>query len=218
MTDNGGKTMGQTNMITKFARPAMAVLIAAVAGCQTVLPPKVEPVALMEDQQPLVIDEATQLRDYEKSTLYYPSSATEAGSTRAPFASRDNAGKVERAFVEPALFLVNVASIPVDVFIKPPFSPYDWHGAVTDATYTAQPAYPVDEQAQDTTGTPGAPADEAGPVPAADSLAPSPSEPVRDPSGQPSNLPTANQGPNEMPAMPADNAPSPTPSPSDGAQ
>jgi len=192
-------------------------LAAMTVGCQTVLPPKTQPVALMEEQRPLVIDDATQLRDFEKSTVYYPSSATQAGSTRFPFAARSNAPKVERAFVEPALFLANVVALPFTLFIKPPGTSYDWHAEVTGPSYTVQPAYPAEatatgsptqDRAAGEAGTPG------GPVPEAQSPVPSVSEPVRDPSGVQPNLPTENQGPNEIPGTPADSSPQPSAPPS----
>ena len=196
------------------------------AGCQTVLPPKNEPVALMEHQQPMVIDEATQRRDFEKSTFYYPSQATEAGSPRFPFAARSGASRIERAAVEPALFLANVAVLPFTYLVKPPGTAYDWHATVTEPSYTVQPAYPVEAPATGGTrgdgaaaggGGGGGGADDVGLVPDPQSPVPNPSEPVRDPTGAQPNLPTENQGPNETPGAPADSTPQPTAPPGDAS-
>jgi hypothetical protein len=198
--------------------PLSSILV--LSSCQTVLPPKSEPVALMEDQQPLLIDDATQMRDFERSTVYYPSGSVEAGSTRFMFAPRVNASRVERGFVDPVMFAANVVTLPVTLFMKAPGTSYDWPAAVTDPSYTVQPAYPPEAPVSATTGTDAAADNTAGdpsvPVPEAQSPVPGPSEPVRNPGGDQPNLPTENQGVNEVPGRPSGGAPQPSAPPSGG--
>ena len=210
-------TRNQVIRAISMQRLTLAAIVAGgalVGGCQKVLPPRNEPVTLMEDQQPLDIDQATQLRDWEKSTLNYPNGAVVAGSTRFPLAARPQARTLERNLAEPVLFLANVVAVPITYFFKPPFEPYTWHGEITPASYTVQPAYPVEAAAtnpQPGVGNEGAGLDDTnvGPVPPAQSPVPSISEPVRDPSGEQPSLPTENQGPTEVPGTPADANPQP---------
>jgi hypothetical protein len=195
---------------------AAASSAALMGGCQKVLPPKNEPVALIESQIPPQRDEATVRRDFEKSTLYYPNGTTVAGSTRFPLAPRAQAGHLERNLVEPALFLGNVVALPFTYLVKPPFEPYDWKGVVTPPSDTVQPAYPAESSSS--TAGPGAGGDgmeatDGGPVPAAQSPVPGASEPVRNPSGEQPPLPTENQGVTEVTGTPPDANPQPvTPS------
>src|SRR5687767_7115072 len=122
------KQSTQSRMITLAVLGAVAGGGTLSGGCQKVLPPKSEPVALIESQVEQTPDEATVRRDFEKSTLYYPNGTVEAGSTRFPLAPRAQAGQNERNVVEPALFLANVVVLPFTYFYKPAFEPYDWHG------------------------------------------------------------------------------------------
>ncbi|HEV7302107.1 MAG TPA: hypothetical protein VGN72_22410 [Tepidisphaeraceae bacterium] len=208
---------------------------AMAGGCQKVLPPRTQPVVLMEEQRPLPVDQATQLRDWEKSTLYYPNGSVVAGSTRFPLAPRAQAGQYERNAVEPVLFLANIVALPITYFYKPPFESYTWNGEITPASFTVQPAYPYEGDPSAPTaplpgdGVGGANLDgtNVGPVPPAQAPVPSVSEPVRRPSGEQPPLPTENQGVTEVPGRPADANPQPvaprptprsTPRPSGGSR
>jgi hypothetical protein len=124
----------------------MASLAAAasIMGCQSAFPPNNKPVALMDEQRPLTIDQATQQRGYDKSTLYYPNGAVVAGHPRITFTTPDNAEGIERNLVDPILFVTNMVLLPFTYLVQPPGSSYDWHGAITEPTYTAQPAYPTE--------------------------------------------------------------------------
>jgi hypothetical protein len=194
----------------QFVHWAILCFLSAIlvqTGCQKVLPPKNEPVALIEDQVPLEIDVATQKRDFDKQTIYYPNGGAEAGSTRFPWGTRAKADYVEQQVMDPVLFVANSVSLPFTYFVKTPFSPYDWYGAMTEPSYTVQPAYPpeTDEKTKTPTDQSAPPAENAAPtaapqgVPPAQAPVPNPSEPVKEPSGDRQNPPAQNQGGTEKP-------------------
>jgi hypothetical protein len=191
-------------------------ILALSAGCQRVLPPKVEPVVLMEDRIPLEPDEATVIRAFDGSTSYYPNGATEAGSTRFPWGPRARASNVENELMGLPIFAANVVSLPFTYFVKPPFSPYVYPGAVTSPTYTAMPAYPTEAPAPGPTDAPAPPTAD-GPVPPAQAPVPSVNEPVRETTGEQPPSPTENTGPNEIPITPPDSTPAPVTPPTGGA-
>lgn len=192
---------------------SLSSILTSSIGCQRVLPPKNEPVVLMEDRVPLEPDEATVLRDFDKSTSYYPSGATEALSTRTPWAQRAKAKRFESVVMGVPIFAANVVSLPFTYFFKEPFGRYTYHGSITNPTYTAMPAYPAEAPVTGPTEGNAAPVDPGlnGPVPPTDALVPGVNEPVRDPSGEQPLTPTQNPGADG--ATPADDA---TATPADG--
>src|SRR5215204_4694264 len=69
-----------THLISRAAVVASATpfLFVVMTGCQRIPPNR--PVAL--NDEPIVVDEAMEIRDWDRSTAYYGNGATVAGATR----------------------------------------------------------------------------------------------------------------------------------------
>ncbi len=145
-TSRSARLIGRRSWTTPaILYPLSSILL--FTGCQQVLPPKVTPVTLMEDQNPHVVDASTTHREFDRSTSYYPSGAVESPSTRFPFGPREGARSGEAELLAVPLFLGNVVALPFTYLFKPPFSTHVYHGDYTNPTHTALPAYPVEAAA-----------------------------------------------------------------------
>ncbi len=117
---------------------AWAVLLSA--GCRRVRTSP-EPDAL--NDTPLIVDEAMQIRDWDRSTAYYPSGAVVAGSPRRTFEPRDDTRLSYAA--DPLIGLANFVIIPFTYFSTPPFTKVPSRGAIVPPTHTAVPEVRVIE-------------------------------------------------------------------------
>lgn len=114
-------------------------IIAGSIGCQrTATTSRPEPL----NETPLVVDEAIQLRDWERSTAYYPNGAVVAGNTGFFFEPDENLSNWQYLLIEPPLFVLNVALLPVSLVMTPPCVPVVYEGAKIPPTYTAQVPLP----------------------------------------------------------------------------
>lgn len=122
---------------SKFSSCALGVLASAgmalSTGCQRTQPNR--PVALSD--APLVVDEAMQLRDWDRQTAYYASGATVAGAKRTTFEPRyDNRYNYA---ADPLIGVGNIVLIPFTYFRTPWGQEVVHRGAITPPTHTAMP-------------------------------------------------------------------------------
>src|SRR5687768_10625841 len=118
---------------------ALVLAALAVAGCQGIVPP---PTRSPVNDSPLVVDEAMQLRDWERSTNYYANGATVAGGTGYVWQTHEAVNPGHRRFVEAPVAVLNIASMPVGVFINSPWERQVIRGETVPPTYTGQPPLP----------------------------------------------------------------------------
>ena len=90
---------------------------------------------------PLVVDEAMQRRDWERSVAYYPNGDTVSGHNRFPVRSDADVGQNEYG---PALFdigasLAQTVALPFTYLAIPPFAKAVYTGENIGPTYTAMP-------------------------------------------------------------------------------
>jgi hypothetical protein len=111
---------------------ALAGTIVAT-GCQRIQRPQPDRL----NDTPLVVDEAMQIRDWDRSTSVYANGATVAGATRLTFEPSDD-GPINYA-ADPAIGLTNFVIIPFTYFWIPPFTKIEYHGAIIPPTYMAVP-------------------------------------------------------------------------------
>jgi hypothetical protein len=124
------------NASKALATISLGVLASAslfVVGCQRVQPPVPDRL----NDTPLLVDEAMQIRDYDRSTAVYANGGVVAGSPRLTFEPKDDT-RLNYA-VDPAIGLTNFVIIPFSYFWIPPFKEIEHHGAIVPPTYTAQP-------------------------------------------------------------------------------
>lgn len=135
--------MSLTRNTLTIASRALGVLASAgmvlSTGCQRIPPNR--PVAL--NDAPLIVDEAMQIRDWDRSTGYYASGNVPAGATRLTFEPK-NDNRYNYAF-DPLIGLANFAIIPFTYFRTPPFTTIVHQGAIVPPTHTAMPPMRVIE-------------------------------------------------------------------------
>jgi hypothetical protein len=111
---------------------------AALLGCQPTRPNGVERV----NNAPLIVDEAMQRRDWDRSTAYYANGDTVADGTGYMYETHETIPDPWRRVVDPAVASLNIALLPVGVFLNSPFVPQTYQGAILPPTYTAVPPLP----------------------------------------------------------------------------
>ena len=101
---------------SKLVMTAAVVAFAAGAGCQKVVPPA--PMAL--NNEPIVVDEAMQRRDFEPVTAYWANGVTVAGPTGVYFEPHNKVPPgVARGAVESPLFVMHTILLPFDMLWDP---------------------------------------------------------------------------------------------------
>src|SRR5688572_24018413 len=113
-------------------------IAAAATGCQRV--PKNEPVALNDN--PLIIDEAMQLRDWDRSSATYENTATVGGPHGRVFEVKDDAPAYQQVAADVPITLANFVIMPYTLIRTPPTRAVPYRGAITPPTYTAVPPLP----------------------------------------------------------------------------
>ena len=112
---------------------ASAGFLSLGAGCQRV--PSPQPDRL--NDAPLLVDEAMQIRTWDRSTAYYASGNTVAGHTRVTFEPSDD--NALNYVVDPSIGLGNFVIIPFTYFWDLPFSKVDYQGAIVPPSHYAMP-------------------------------------------------------------------------------
>ena len=117
----------------------LMALAMSAAGCQGVS--KKYPSAPVNNT-PLVVDEAMQIRDWDRSTSHYANGATVAGGTAYCWETADWVNQGHRRFVDGPVATLNIVSMPVGLFVNSPFEKQVIHGEIVPPTYTGQPPLP----------------------------------------------------------------------------
>ena len=123
--------------LPKISICALGVLASAgmilSTGCQRVQ--RNRPVAL--NDEPLVVDEAMQIRDWDRSTAHYANGDTIAGATRLTFEPKYDDRR--NYAVDPLIGVGNIVLIPFTYFRTPPRTTVVHQGAIVPPTHTAMP-------------------------------------------------------------------------------
>lgn len=92
--------------------------------------------------EPLVVDEAMQIRDWNRVTALYANGDTAAGATGFPFTTRRDQPEWRYAALEAPLFVFQAVTLPIHLAIAGPTREVHYAGATIDTTYTAMPPLP----------------------------------------------------------------------------
>jgi hypothetical protein len=92
--------------------------------------------------EPLMVDEAMQLRDWNRVTALYASGDTAAGATGFPFTTRQDQPEWRYAALETPLFVFQAIALPVNLIIAGPTREIHYAGATIEPTHTAMPPLP----------------------------------------------------------------------------
>ncbi|MGH7213364.1 MAG: hypothetical protein ACREIT_01085 [Tepidisphaeraceae bacterium] len=106
------------------------------AGCQIAnQPTKPEPLV----ETPLVVDEATQRRDWDRSIAYYANTSVVAGPTLFIWEAPEDMPDWQRGAWEPLLFIGNTVALPVAAVLTPPWTAQTYRGVALEPTHFAVP-------------------------------------------------------------------------------
>ncbi len=112
--------------------------LAAISGCQLNVN---RPIKADLNQTPLVVDEAMQKRDWDRSVARYANGDTLAGPDLIVF---DNTTPDPyMRLTDPVISTINDSLVPVTTILFPPWKDVIYQGVQTPPTYTAQPAWRV---------------------------------------------------------------------------
>ena len=121
--------------------PTICVSLAActlgVIGCQMRQERTTEPMS----DTPLVIDEATQKRDFPKIEATYPNGAVAAGSTWETIEPKSDMPYKMNTLAEAPISVANMIMAPYQM-IRHWQGPITYPGAIIEPTYNAMPAAP----------------------------------------------------------------------------
>jgi hypothetical protein len=94
-----------------------------------------------QTRPPMIVDEAMQRRDWERSVSYYPNGDTVSGHNRFPLRTDLQPGTNEygAAAYDIAASLVQTVALPFTYVFVPPFSRAVYHGDDVGPSYTAMP-------------------------------------------------------------------------------
>ena len=108
-----------------------------MVGCQMRQERTTEPMS----DTPLVIDEATQKRDFPKTEATYPNGAVAAGSTWETIEPKSDLPYNTNTLTEAPIALANIIMSPYQM-IRHWQGPITYPGAIIEPSYTAMPAMP----------------------------------------------------------------------------
>jgi len=113
---------------------ALLALSGGITGCA-------QPQQQAHTPPPLVVDEAMQMRDFERSVAYYPNGDTVSGIDRFPIRSTHNEGdnQYASAAFDLAASLGQTIALPFTYLFVPPFTRGVYHGDDVGPSYTAMP-------------------------------------------------------------------------------
>jgi hypothetical protein len=121
-----------------FARRSLvplALLAASITGCGT------QTQQQQPTRSPMVVDEAMQRRDWERSVAPFPNGSTVSGYNRFPLRTDLQPGDNEygAAVYDVCASLGQTIALPFTYLFIPPFAKAVYHGDVIGPTYTAMP-------------------------------------------------------------------------------
>ena len=125
--------------LSRAAVVASATLFVVTTGCQRVQPNR--PVAL--NDTPIVVDEAMQIRDWDRSTATYANGAVVAGAPRVTWEPKND--NRYNYVADPAIGVANIVTIPFTYIWIPWGQTVVHRGAITPPTHTAVPPVGVIE-------------------------------------------------------------------------
>jgi hypothetical protein len=114
-----------------------AVALVAL-GCQRTIPNTADRLS----NAPLIVDEAMQMRDWDRTIAHYPNGDTVAGGNGYMFRTHETIPEPYRRVVEPAVAATNIGLLPVGVIFNSPFTAQVHEGVIIPPTHHAMPPLP----------------------------------------------------------------------------
>jgi len=118
---------------------AMAVSAMSMVGCQRIIPQT----AVKLNSTPLIVDDAMQKRDWDKSVCYYGNGDTVAGGTGYMFQTHETIPEDWRRLTDVPVATMNALLLPVGIFVNNAFvNNQVYQGDIVPESYTTQPPLP----------------------------------------------------------------------------
>jgi hypothetical protein len=112
-----------------------SLALAAITGCR---PAVNRPVKADLNQTPLVVDEAMQKRDWDRSVARYANGDTIAGPDLISY--ENTTPEPLMRVTDPVFSVINDSLVPISIIFLPPWKDVIYQGVQFPPTYTAQPA------------------------------------------------------------------------------
>jgi hypothetical protein len=122
----------------RYAMLLSAGSISLLGGCQQF---KTAPPAAL-NESPMVVDQAMQIREWDRSAAIYTNQSFAAGSPGYWFEMKYDNPYWSYALLETPLFFGQSIILPVTMWFPPPWQPVDYAGLKIDPTYHAMPPLP----------------------------------------------------------------------------
>jgi hypothetical protein len=119
-------------------------MLLAVGGCEINKQPS--SAVSKVSTAPLIIDRATEIRDAEPKTAWYSNGSAVAGGTAFVFKPSEKVPPAVRRFTDAPVAALNDVSLPVGLFLNPPWRKTIYSGEVVPPSYNAMPPLPQGEQ------------------------------------------------------------------------
>ena len=121
---------------------AAGTLVLSLAGCQRIATSPRLPV----NEEPMLVDQAMQLRDWDRSDAYYTNTSFVAGPVGFLFEPSYTNPYWSYAVLEFPLFVGQVLALPVTLWLPPPWTPVNYSGGKVEPTYHGMPPLPPPPQ------------------------------------------------------------------------
>ena len=96
----------------------------------------------MPGEAPLLVDQAMQIRDWDRSTALYANGDTIAGNTGFWYQPRWGQPEWVYPMIETPLFVGQTLALPVTLAIQPPWKQVRYTGVTMEPTYSGMPPLP----------------------------------------------------------------------------
>ena len=117
-----------------------SILVLSLTGCGFQRATN-KPRADRLNDAPLVVDEAMQKREFERSSAYYQRPVVVAGPTWLTFRGDEKTERTD-AITDPAIFVTNVVVSPYPAVKDPQWERVEYRGATVPPTHHAMPPLP----------------------------------------------------------------------------
>jgi hypothetical protein len=117
--------------------PLSSILLFA-PGCVK----ETKPVAAVS-KAPLIVDEAMQQRQWNRTVVRFQNGETPAGPTEFALSHPDNTPTLVPILTDSPMFLLNVGLMPLDAAVNPPWARVIYPAGVIEPSYTGVPPVPA---------------------------------------------------------------------------
>lgn len=121
---------------------AMGLLVSSGCAMDSIIERSANTPPERETQATVMVDQAMQLRNWDRSTAYYGNGNVVAGPTGFWYQPARDQSEWRYAIEETPLFVVQTIALPVTLVVTPPWTPVMYSGVTVPPTYHGLPPLP----------------------------------------------------------------------------